>query len=147
MFLFKMYCFNIFCNICISCWCLLALKITQAVLEYNDLHWTMVQKNNSVHGGYSSSLYTQKLRSECRGIAFLDMCSVQFLFRTRKIHLYTEMQWLASAEQSSWTGIQKSYTGRHSVIAVLSTTNEKDICFSSLLYDNVAYRTAMLINF
>lgn len=55
----------------------LALKITQAVPKYNDIHWTIVWKDNSVQGGYSSSSCTQRLERKCRGFSVFDMCTIQ----------------------------------------------------------------------
>lgn len=81
----------------------LALKITQAVLKYNDIHWTIVWKDNSVQGGYSSSSCTQRLERKCRGFSVLDMCTLQSLFKKnnvtqRRLHLHIKIRSFMSAE-------------------------------------------------
>lgn len=95
----------------------LALKITQAVLKYNDIHWTIAWKDNSVQGGYSSSSCTQRLAGKCRRFSVLDMCTIQSLFKKNDVtqgrfHLHIKICSFMSAEparQKKKKSIQKAH--------------------------------------
>lgn len=93
----------------------LALKITQAVLKYNDIHWTIVWKDNSVQRGYSSSSCTQRLEGKCRGFSVLDMCTIQSLFKKnnvteRRLHLHIKIcSFICLQSQPGKKGIQYAH--------------------------------------
>lgn len=106
--------FQYFCNIYISCWCFLALKITQAVLKYNDIRWTIVWKDNSVQGGYSTSSCTQRLERKCRGFSILDMCTIQSLFKKnnvtwRRLQLHIKICSFCLQSQGGKTSTQNAH--------------------------------------
>lgn len=100
----------------------LALKITQAVLKYNDIHWTIVWKDNSVQGGYSSSSCTQRLEGKCKGFSVLDMCTIQSLFKKNDVtqgrfHLHIKICSFMSAEPARQK--KKSIQNAHIKIPLL----------------------------
>lgn len=92
----------------------LALKITQAVLKYNDIRWTIVWKDNSVQGGYSSSSCTQRLERKCRGFSILDMCTIESLFKKnnvtcRRLHVHIKICSFCLQSQAGKTSIQNAH--------------------------------------
>lgn len=95
----------------------LALKITQAVLKYNGIHWTIPWKDNSVQWGYSSSSCTQRIERNCRRFSILYIGSADLFFSssnnlTWKIfHLNIEISSLKSLEQTKGTIEQSKVWG------------------------------------